>query len=158
MASLLGVAQVSSFEAEAAMRLEALAASVAEPAALGAVDIECAGTPLILDTVALVTTLARARLAGRPANELAAVFHESLARGITNVCLRIGADYGINRVAPSGGVFQNALLLGRVEQLLRERDLLVYSNHEVPANDGGISLGQALVAASRSQEVACHDC
>jgi hydrogenase maturation protein HypF len=158
MASLLGVAQVSSFEAEAAMRLEALAASVAEPAALGAVDIECAGTPLILDTVALVTTLARARLAGRPANELAAVFHESLARGITNVCLRIGADYGINRVALSGGVFQNALLLGRVEQLLRERDLLVYSNHEVPANDGGISLGQALVAASRSQEVACHDC
>ena len=68
--------------------------------------------------------------------------------------MRVGSELGIERVALSGGVFQNALLLARVEQLLRERDLLVFANHEVPSNDGGISLGQALVAASQTGEVA----
>jgi hydrogenase maturation protein HypF len=53
----------------------------------------------------------------------------------------------------SGGVFQNGLLLSRVEHLLRERDRFVYTNQQVPANDGGISLGQALVAASQTREV-----
>ena len=77
------------------------------------------------------------------------MFHESLARGIAEVCMRLGADLGVDRIALSGGVFQNALLLARVERLLRERDLLVYTNQQVPANDGGISLGQAQVAASQ---------
>jgi hydrogenase maturation protein HypF len=150
VASLLGVAQVSSFEAEAAMRLEALAASLGDTLdAVDTIDIEVAGEPLVLDTVGLVTTLVAERQRGRPVAELAAVFHESLARGITAACSRLRAELGISRVALSGGVFQNALLLARVEHLLRERDLLVYSNQQVPANDGGISLGQALVAASQ---------
>jgi hydrogenase maturation protein HypF len=154
VASLLGVAQVSTFEAEAAMRLEALAASVAEPAAVAGIDIACAGDPLVLDTVSLVAALVRERRRGRPVEELAAMFHERLAQGIVTVCVRIGAAAGIARIALSGGVFQNALLLERVEHLLRERDLIVYANQQVPANDGGISLGQALVAASRIQDAA----
>ena len=101
----------------------------------------------------LVRALFRERRRGRPAHELAAIFHESLALGITNVCVRLAATSSVNRVALSGGVFQNSLLLGRVEHLLRERDLFVYTNQQVPANDGGISLGQALVAASQIREV-----
>jgi len=107
-----------------------------------------------VDTVGLVRSVVRERQRGRPVAELAAGFHESLARAISAACVRLGTLHGVNRIALSGGVFQNALLLARVEELLRHRDLLVYSNHEVPANDGGISLGQALVAASISQEVA----
>jgi hydrogenase maturation protein HypF len=149
VASLLGVAQVSSFEAEAAMRLEALAASLGDTATVPAIDIGFAGEPLILDTIGLVATLVEERQRGRPVAELAAIFHESLARGISAACARLGAELGLKRVALSGGVFQNALLLTRVEHLLRQRDLLVYSNQQVPANDGGISLGQALVAASQ---------
>ncbi len=79
---------------------------------------------------------------------LAAIFHESLARGIASACLQLGAKHRVNRIALSGGVFQNALLLCRVALLLRESGLFVYTNQQVPANDGGISLGQALVAAS----------
>jgi hydrogenase maturation protein HypF len=150
MASLLGVAQVSSFEAEAAMRLEALAASVGRTATVPAIDVALSGDPLVLDTVGLVATLVGERQRGRPVAELAAIFHESLAQGIVAACSRVGAEVGISRVALSGGVFQNALLLARVEHLLRDRDLLVYSNQQVPANDGGISLGQALVAASQA--------
>jgi hydrogenase maturation protein HypF len=154
VASLLGVAQVSTFEAEAAMRLEALAATVDQPVAAEVVDTLDGGDGLVLDTVQLVASVVRERGRGRPVDELAAVFHESLAQGISRVCVRLGSELGIPRVALSGGVFQNALLLARVETLLRERDLLVFANHEVPSNDGGISLGQALVAVSRAGEAA----
>jgi hydrogenase maturation protein HypF len=155
VASLIGVAQESTFEAEAAMRLEALAASgsATDVSSIEAIDIESHGDPLVLDTVQLVRVLFRERRRGRPAHELAAMFHESLACGITNVCVRLAAASSVNRVALSGGVFQNSLLLGRVEHLLREHDLFVYTNQQVPANDGGISLGQALVAASQTREV-----
>jgi hydrogenase maturation protein HypF len=153
VASLLGVAHVSTFEAEAAMRLEALATSAGDLAGVEHLDISLEGEPLVLDTVGLVQSLCRARQRGRPVAELAAIFHEGLARGIASMCARLSTDLGVGRVALSGGVFQNALLLNRVERLLRERDLLVYTNEQVPANDGGISLGQALVAASQAREV-----
>jgi hydrogenase maturation protein HypF len=82
---------------------------------------------------------------------LAARFHESVAVAVTAACRRLCGENGLRRVALSGGVFQNALLLERVDTLLREAGLEVYSNRLVPANDGGISLGQALVAAARSR-------
>jgi hydrogenase maturation protein HypF len=153
VASLMGVAHESTFEAEAAMRLEALATAAGDPARVEHLDMGLRGDPLILDTVGLVRALFRERQRGRSPEELAAVFHESLARGITDMCVRLTAEVGVDRVALSGGVFQNALLLSRVERLLRERDLFVYTNQQVPANDGGISLGQALVAASQAREV-----
>ena len=81
------------------------------------------------------------------------VSREPCARDRERLCVHLGGELGVQRVALSGGVFQNALLLRRVEHLLRERDLFVYTNHEVPANDGGISLGQALIAASQNREV-----
>ncbi|MGD0195254.1 MAG: carbamoyltransferase HypF [Candidatus Dormibacteria bacterium] len=153
VASLIGVAHISTFEAEAAMRLEALAMSAGALSDVDLPDVSFDGDPVILDTVELVRTLVEARRRGVPIALLAAMFHESLARGIANVCVHLSGQLGVQRVALSGGVFQNALLLGRVERLLRERDLFVYTNHEVPANDGGISLGQALIAASQSREV-----
>ncbi len=154
VSSLLGVAQVSTFEGEAAMRLESLAASAGDVARREIVAVSMDGDPLVLDTVRLVATIAGERARGRATAELAAIFHESLAQAIVGACARLGAELGIGRVALSGGVFQNALLLARVEALLQERGLDAYANHEVPANDGGISLGQALVAASQVQEVA----
>ncbi|HEY6470074.1 MAG TPA: carbamoyltransferase HypF [Candidatus Dormibacteraeota bacterium] len=154
VASLLGVAQVSTFEGEAAMRLESLAAAAGEVAEADVVPVAAGGNPLVLDTVQLVAGLVRQRERGRPCAELAAIFHESLARAISAACVRLGCSLGVDRVALSGGVFQNALLLARVETLLAGRDLTVYANHEVPANDGGISLGQALVASSLVLEVA----
>jgi hydrogenase maturation protein HypF len=151
VASLLGVAQVSSFEGEAAMRLEALAASCGEPGSVRPLPVGMRGSPLVIDTVGLVMALARERESGRPADELALLFHESLAQVVTEATGRLTAECGVERVALSGGVFQNALLLGRLEGLLRERGLEVYANSAVPANDGGISLGQSLVAASQPQ-------
>lgn len=147
VASVLGVAHVSTFEAEAAMRLESLAASAGDLSTVDHIDMELDGDPAVLDTVQLVRTLFLERQRGGSPAMLAAIFHESLARGIAKACVRLGGEYGVNRIALSGGVFQNALLLSRVAALLREGVLFVYTNQQVPANDGGISLGQALVAA-----------
>jgi hydrogenase maturation protein HypF len=149
VASLLGVAHQSSFEAQAAMRLEALARGFG-PAA--PVDVATtSGGPLVLDTPGLVRRLYEDRERGRPAAELAAVFHESLAQAVTEACVRLCAEHGVDRVALSGGVFQNALLLERTLELLDQRALRAYANSAVPANDGGISLGQALVAAASAE-------
>jgi hydrogenase maturation protein HypF len=153
VASILGVAHRSSFEAEAAMRLEALASAV-DRQGVEAYPVGMAGDPLRIDTLGLIRALVRDRLAGVPVELLAARFHESMAHAVTAACRRLSADTGLRRVALSGGVFQNALLLTRVDGLLREAGLEVYSNRSVPANDGGISLGQALVAAARSRRAA----
>jgi hydrogenase maturation protein HypF len=153
VASLLGIAHTSSFEAEAAMRLEALAAGI-DPGDAGGYPVRMAGDPLRLDTLGLIRALVSDRLAGVPVSVLAARFHESLAGAVTAACRRLSGQTGLRRVALSGGVFQNALLLERVDTLLREAGLDVYSNRFVPANDGGISLGQALVAAARTRAAA----
>ena len=148
VAGVLGVAGTSSYEAEAAMRLEAAAVSAGACAAAPAAPLAMGGAPLVIDTVALVAWLASQRRRGRPAEELALVFHETLARGLTEACDRLAAALGVHRVAVSGGVFQNALLLSRVTELMSAAGLRVYANEAVPANDGGISLGQAFVAAA----------
>jgi len=70
---------------------------------------------------------------------------------VAAACVRLAEATGLRRVALSGGVFQNALLLERSLLLLGEAGLDVYANRAVPANDGGISLGQALVAAARTR-------
>ncbi|MGH7722356.1 MAG: carbamoyltransferase HypF, partial [Candidatus Dormibacteria bacterium] len=148
VASLLGVAHTSSFEAAAAMRLEALARS-ASPGGFTPIPVAMGGAPLVLDTTALVGELVERRRSGRDRAELAAAFHQSLAAAVAAACAQLAEGTGVSRVALSGGVFQNTLLLTLTIELLRRRRLAVYTNRLVPANDGGVSLGQALVAASR---------
>jgi hydrogenase maturation protein HypF len=150
VASVLGVAHLSSFEASAAMRLEALARSVAG-ASVTAIPVRSSGAPLVLDTAGLIADLVDQLLSGRDVAELAAVFHESLATAVAAACAQLADTTGVSRVALSGGVFQNVLLLTRTSALLGELGLTVYTNHAVPANDGGVSLGQAYVAAWRAR-------
>jgi len=80
--------------------------------------------------------------------EISARFHATLIRLFADLCVAIRSDSGLNRVALSGGVFQNALLSGGLEQSLAAAGFQVYSHRQVPANDGGISLGQAVIAAA----------
>jgi hydrogenase maturation protein HypF len=132
VASLLGVCQVSTYEGEAAARLEA----IATPGPAAVIEVELG------ESDRLFRELAARRRDGEPAATLAAVFHESLARAIVRACLASGLD----TVALSGGCFQNRRLLESCFTGLRAAGLDPYSNERVPANDGGLSLGQALVA------------
>jgi hydrogenase maturation protein HypF len=73
-------------------------------------------------------------------------FHNTIARMINEMCRLIAYETGITQIALSGGVFQNRLLLRRTISLLEGSDLQVFTHRQVPCNDGGISLGQAVVA------------
>ena len=68
---------------------------------------------------------------------------------IGEVCSGIGASEALDRVCLSGGTFQNLYLLGRTVVELRRQDFGVFLHAQVPANDGGISLGQAVIANER---------
>jgi len=73
-------------------------------------------------------------------------FHNTIARMINEMCQLIANETGINQVALSGGVFQNRLLLGKAVNLLESSGFQVCTHGQVPCNDGGISLGQAVIA------------
>ena len=83
---------------------------------------------------------------------IAARFHNTVAHIILDVCIRIRRETGLKRVVLSGGVFQNRYLLEKSLYLLSMNKFRVYTNHLVPANDGGVSLGQLLVAAERREK------
>ena len=78
---------------------------------------------------------------------IARAFHRSLARSTAAAVLTLAESQGIATVALSGGVFQNLMLMSELTDILERQHLSVLGNREVPANDGGISLGQAALAA-----------
>ena len=78
-------------------------------------------------------------------------FHNTVAKIILHVCLKLKKTSGLNRVALSGGVFQNTLLLEKTYALLDNNDFKIFTHQRVPPNDGGIALGQAVVANERAK-------
>lgn len=98
----------------------------------------------ILNTGEIVAYLIRARLAGEDPGKLAYGFHRALADEILAACEEAERQTGIRKVALSGGVFQNRLLLELVDDGLTEMGFEVLKHSLIPPNDGGIALGQAV--------------
>jgi hydrogenase maturation protein HypF len=147
VASLLGLRDRIGFEAQAAMELEALADPEADrvyPARL-----DDGGDALVVRTTDIVRGVVEDLLAEVPAARIAARFHATLADVLARACERIRARTGLGAVALSGGVFQNAWLLAAALGRLETTGFEVYTHGQVPANDGGLALGQAAVAARR---------
>jgi len=141
-AVIAGLGIEASFEAEAAMRLEALCgdrAAAAEPYPFRITD----GRPARV----LLAPLVREMLAdSRDASRLAARFHATLAAVIIKLAERARKERGAETVALSGGVFQNRVLSELARAGLEARGFRVLENRLVPPNDGGIALGQAWLA------------
>ena len=147
VAALLDVRNVASFEGQAAMELEMLAdPSATAPFPFG-LTLERGG--LVFDPRPLVRALVLARGNGEPAAACAGRFHATLAELVRQACLVLRARRGIGTVVLSGGVFQNALLTGLVQERLQRAGFTVLTHALVPPNDGGIALGQAAVAGRR---------
>jgi hydrogenase maturation protein HypF len=149
VASLIGLRHTVSFEGQAAMMLEAAADAIPVSAAdpcdfvlTGASPVEIDLRPMIRQIVADVET-------NRPQTLMAARFHNTLVAVIAAVCRRMRADLQLNRVCLSGGCFQNALLFAGCLRTLRDDGFEVFSQRDVPANDGGISLGQAAIVCEQ---------
>ena len=148
VAALLGVRDSINYEGQAAVELEQLAAtSRHEPYPAAITD----GQPLTVAGCDLVRAAAEDLLAGVPRAVIGARFHQGVAAMIGAACGLLRDRTGLGTVALSGGVFQNLLLLGTVVDLLEGSGFRVLTHSRVPPNDGGISLGQAVVAAARDR-------
>ncbi|MDI1436234.1 carbamoyltransferase HypF [Polyangium sorediatum] len=147
VAALLGLRDTCSFEGQAAMELEGCAATHPdprpEPYPLPLSD----GAPAVADTGPLVRAVLTDRAAGRPLAEMAARFHA----GLVDLGARVAERVNLPRVVLAGGCFQNDLLTRALTSRLRADGFDVRLPARVPTNDGGISVGQAAIAA-RSYE------
>jgi hydrogenase maturation protein HypF len=141
-ASLLGFTRKVTFEGQAAMWLEQLARSApsTEPYPFPFSGRE-------LDFRPLLQAVVLDRVRGRDTREMARSVQLGIAQGLCNAVNEISSSHGLDAVVLSGGVFQNELLLEDLKSMLTEGSLQVWTNHAVPPNDGGISLGQAALAA-----------
>lgn len=145
-AGLMGLRTKAYYEGQAACELEALAERTLSRYPCELVE---AGDLLEVDTRPLFLALLEDLRRGGEKPEMAGKFHASLARAIVDTCSRLRDETGLSRVALSGGVFQNVLLAGSVLEGLSRAGLDHYLQRRVPCNDGGISLGQAVAAATR---------
>ncbi|MCA1585708.1 MAG: Sua5/YciO/YrdC/YwlC family protein, partial [Acidobacteria bacterium] len=144
VAALIGLRDTSEFEGQAAMELEAIAGASAPRRYR--FELDTTSAVWTIDAAPVIRDLAADVVAGHPRAELAAMFHEAVGAMITSVAARIARQTGIDRVALTGGVFQNALLSQYAVHALVAANLEVLQHRRVPCNDGGLSLGQALLA------------
>ena len=145
VAALLGVRDSINYEGQAAAELEQLAAAANHDPYPAAVTHS---RPLTVAGCDLVRAAAVDLLAGVPRQIIGARFHQGVAAMIGEVCGLLRERSGLGMVALSGGVFQNLLLVGTVVDLLEGMGFRVLTHSRVPPNDGGISLGQAVVAGA----------
>jgi len=151
VASITGVRHKVNYEAQAAIEFEALA----DPEEMGeyslllepdgnpdSTGMQINPSPLIQELLSDLTNEVRI-------SKISARFHNSLARIVSKVCIIMRDDFHVTDVVLSGGVWQNMTLLQRTYDLLVSDDFNVHLHHHVPPNDGGLSLGQAVVAIHR---------
>ena len=145
VAALLGFTREITFEGQAAMWVEQLArrACTQDAYAFPFANAE-------LDFRPLLQSIVMDRQRGRDAEEIARAFQRGVAAGLTNSVIALCQSHSLDTVALSGGVFQNELLLDDIKSPLDAEGVCVWTNHAVPPNDGGISLGQAALAAFAS--------
>jgi len=151
VAAALGICpERQGYEGDAAARLEALAGTCPEPGDLYPLPLaythgeDVRRLDLTPFWLALFQDLAR----DVPESVVAARFHHSLAAAVAMTCTTLATTHCFSTVALSGGCFQNRLLFEQTEYLLHAAGFTVLSHHQVPANDGGLSLGQAVIAAA----------
>ena len=148
VSAILGLREVVNYEGQAAIELEQCAAPDERAGYLATVDD---GSPVQVRGADLVRAVVADLAAGVPRPVVAARFHNGVVDAIVQVCLTLRDRTGLSVVALSGGVFQNLLLLVRSVDRLTANGFRVLTHSRVPTNDGGISLGQAAVAAARDR-------
>ena len=141
-AALLGFVRETTYEGQAAIWVEQIAG--------GASNEDAYPFPFAdneLDFRPLLSSVIQDRKRNRATAEIARAFQRGVAQGLFGAIKMVCEEYDLRTVVLSGGVFQNELLLADLKPLLDGENLQIWTNHAVPPNDGGISLGQAAIAA-----------
>jgi hydrogenase maturation protein HypF len=150
VASLAGVRQVADYEAEAAIELEGLSAELPSGSSGYAFDLRPGdgSATLVADAAPVIRAVVADVRSGTPAAVIGSRFHAGVTALVVDIACRVRDEAGLDTVVLGGGVFQNVLLLSSTRRSLREDGFTVLAPHRLPPNDGGIALGQLLVATS----------
>lgn len=152
VASLLGLQHTVTFEGQAAIQLECIADERVTSGYRFDIDFPVGSNgdkPLVIRWQPVVEQIVKDVNAGISPAIISAMFHHSIAAMVLQVCAIISDRQGIDIVILSGGVFQNNFLLSRTVRGLQSQGFEVYFHEKIPSNDGGISLGQAIIASER---------
>lgn len=155
VASLLGISDRNAYDGQSAMLLEAAARKSTAGEDTLPLDFESEEMDG-LSRISLAPALSqiyRLHTGGSSALDLAYRFHYTLAVIMTETALKLREGYGLNQVCMSGGVFQNRILTTAAEKMLRRKGFDVFLPARVPVNDGGLSLGQAVVALAQLSKI-----
>jgi hydrogenase maturation protein HypF len=146
VAALVGVpgSQRTTYEGQAAIELELTANGPTKRSYPIRLRPEADGW--IVETRQVIAAVVEDLLSGCPASDMSATFHRTMAQTVAKVCKEIRESNDVNTIALSGGTFQNMLLLTQTTNLLKENGFMVHTHQRVPANDGGLALGQAILA------------
>ncbi len=148
-AFLLGLCDRNLFEAQAARALESAASAVENADPLPYELSRGDDGEIVLDVREMIRELVASAGDGGNVQSLARAFHETVAAMLAEAAARAAKRENLRKVVLSGGCFANRLLLGSLWRRLRQNGLDVFVHQNVPTGDGGIALGQALVAAAR---------
>jgi hydrogenase maturation protein HypF len=147
ISSLLSIRDEVHYEGQAAIELEMIADhGVKEKYPFHIYKDE---KPMVVDSQEMIRGIVRDLIDGAPASKISGKFHRTIAGFIIETCESIRSKEELNQVVLSGGVFQNIFLLSLVTEGLKKSGFDVYTHHLVPPNDGGVSLGQAVIAHMR---------
>lgn len=139
VSAILGLCTVAGFDSEAPIRLESVIVSESEDV----YPYEVGNTVVFAKTLrAIINDMGSIDI-----SLISSKFHNTVAMAIADVTEKMRRGTSINKVVLSGGVFQNKYLLERLVRLLKKKKFEVFTNHLVPSNDGGISIGQLLIAS-----------
>ena len=146
VAALVGVSgsRRTTYEGQAAVELELAANGLAGRGY--PFQLRAEGERWVVGTRETVAGVVEDLLAGREIGEISSRFHRTVAEMVVTGCEKVREKGGANAVALSGGTFQNLLLMEQVVELLRGKGFTIYRHRRVPTNDGGLSLGQAMLA------------
>ena len=147
VASILGICDKISYEAQGPIELEVI--SDAEEKALYSYDFQIEDDSMIIDPGEIFRGIVNDIKSGVTAAAISGKFHNTVVDFSVETAKRIRESYNLDRVALSGGVFQNRLLLEKMLGRLEDESFRVYINSNVPPNDGGISFGQAAIGLTR---------
>ncbi len=146
VAALAGIRRQVNYEAQAAIELEMAIGNSCDESAYP-FDLVPEGQGWVMDTRSLFEALLRDIAGGVPVGDVSRRFHNGLVEVLAKVGSRLREQSGVERACLSGGTFQNVYLFERLCARLRKNGFQVFVHSEVPAGDGGLSLGQAMVAA-----------
>jgi hydrogenase maturation protein HypF len=148
VSALVGIRKKIYYEGQAAIELEMAAGEEASGYQFDLQELED-HTLILIEPMfrGIVSDLEQ----GVGVESISSKFHNTIAKIISNMCLKIKKASGLDRVALSGGVFQNRLLLENTYILLNQNNFKVFTQQRVPPNDGGIALGQVVIANEQAK-------